>query len=433
MQTQTEEMTAPSYLIKPLMMFLLSLAFLIVGTLVVSTFVINLPGNVTQQFIIIMSAMGLVTTIASYGFYRSGILQRLGSLRWLVLLIVIFTVGVVMLNVWILSRLVFLDSHYLGLISTMLSFAGLTALSFGYFVSRAMTERLFYLSDAANQLAQGDLTTRLDVSGNDEIAHLTRTFNRMAHSLQEVDEQKRSLEKTRRDLVAWVSHDLRTPLASMRVMVEALADGVITDEETTTRYLQNSLAEIEHLSHLIDDLFELAQLDVGHLQLDYQQTPIRDLLSDTLGGLMVKARQRNIFLDGDVSDGIDLVYVAPDKIQRVLKNLIDNAIKYTPEGETVSVFVHRNAQRDVQVDVHNSGVYIKKDVLPNLFESFYRGEISRATSEDGQRGTGLGLAIARGFIQAHGGEIWATSTRDTGTTFSFTLPQQWAIAKNTKL
>ena len=232
-----------------------------------------------------------------------------------------------------------------------------------------------------------------------------------------------SLKKTRRDLVAWVSHDLRTPLTSMRVMLEALADGVITDEATQTRYIQTTLSEIEHLSRLIQDLFEMARLDVGHLELDYTETPIVDLLSDTLGGLMPKAKHKQIELTGEVEDGIDLVQVAPDKIQRVLKNLIDNAIKFTPPGERVSVLVCRKATNAIQIDVHNTGVYIADDVLPNLFESFYRGEHSRANT-DNERGTGLGLAIARGFVQAHGGHIWAESAPGQGTTFSFTLPER---------
>jgi signal transduction histidine kinase len=137
---------------------------------------------------------------------------------------------------------------------------------------------------------------------------------------------------------------------------------------------------------------------------------------------MPKAQRKNIQLKGVVKDDIDLVQVAPDKIQRVLKNLIDNAIKYTPAGEIVAVTVWRKATDTIQIDVHNSGVQIEADVLPNLFESFYRIEASRANT-DNERGTGLGLAIARGFVQAHGGTIWATSTLDHGTTFSFTIPE----------
>ena len=348
----------------PLTLLGASLLLLVFGMGLVSIFVMDLPGSITQQIIILMTLTGMIITLASYGVYRSGILQKLPSLRWLLLLIVVFTVAVVLANLYLLSRLVFINSLYYSMITTMMFFAGLTAISFGYFVSRAMTDRLFRLAEAAGQVAQGDFSTRLSVQGNDEIAHLTSSFNAMTRELEQVEEQKRQLEQTRRDLVAWVSHDLRTPLTSMRVMLEALADGIITDEATQTRYLGNTLSEIEHLNHLINDLFELAQLDVGHIQLDLCQTPIRDLISDTIGGLHAKAQHKDITLDGMITDDIDLVRVAPDKVQRVLKNLIDNAIRYTPAGERVTIRVHHTATHAVQVDVHNTGVYSPVDVLP---------------------------------------------------------------------
>ncbi len=417
-----QQNSLPQNLRHPLPILLGGLLLLLVIFFIVSTVVVALPMSVTQQIVLLMAGTGAFFTVSSYGLYRSGVLRYLGSLRWLLLLIVVFTVLVVLFQLWVLSSLMIFSTHYLPIVTTMMFFAGLTGISFGYFVSRAMTERLFKLSEAAGRLAQGDLSTRLEVIGNDEIALLTRSFNAMAHDLQQVDEQKRMLEQTRRDLVAWVSHDLRTPLTSMRVMLEALSDGVVQDEETQQRYMQTSLAEIEHLSRLIDDLFQLAQLDVGHTQLDFQLMSIGDLISDTLGGMMAKAQRKDIRLHGEVEDGIHLVKMAPDKIQRVLKNLADNAIKYTPAGESVTIRACRRDLQTIQIDVHNTGVHIPQNVLPNLFESFYRGESSRATTDD-ERGAGLGLAIARGFVQAHGGEIWAESDPASGTTFSFTLPE----------
>ena len=202
-----------------------------------------------------------------------------------------------------------------------------------------------------------------------------------------------------------------------------MLDGVVDDDETVRRYLGSSCAEIEHLSHLIDDLFELAQLDVGHLKLDLQRASIRDLISDTLGSMEAKAQGHGIDLIGEVADDVDMILMAPDKIQRVLSNLADNAIKYADPGNSVTLRAWRN-EGEVRIDIHNSGSYIPQDVLPRLFESFYRGEGSRARGGDGGRGTGLGLAIARGFIEAHGGRIWASSVKSDGTTFSFTLPQK---------
>lgn len=407
----------------PLVLTIFSLLISLGAALLVSFVILNLPWQDIQQMVFLMASTGITTTVTSYILFRTGILQWLGGIRWVLMLIILFTIAVIIINMWLLAQVMFIDSHYMTMVSSMLFFAGLTAISFAFFVSKAMTDRLHNLTNAAEHLAGGHLDTRCHVQGNDEIAQLTQTFNSMAQSLQEVDEEKRALEKTRRDLIAWVSHDLRTPLASMRVMMEALADGIITDEETTNRYLHSSLAEIEHLSHLIDDLFEMAKLDVGHHNMQFQPTSLHDLVSDTLGGMMAKAQAKHIMLKGHVAPDVDLVTIAPDKIQRVLHNLINNAITYTPAGETVTITVHRhhNQAGEVQVNVHNTGVHIADDVLPKLFNSFYRGEQSRAV-QDGARGTGLGLAIARGFVEAHGGRIWAESNAQTGTTFRFTLP-----------
>lgn len=407
-----------------LTVLILSLVALVVGIQIIESIMLPTQGSVVNPLIGMMTAMGLLMTAIAYGMFKTGVLESLGSLRILMVVFVGVMIGVVMLYLWIVSRVLYANSLYFSFMLMSMFFAGVSALSFGYFVARAMTQRLFALVDAAGKVAQGDFSTRLDVHGNDEIAKLIESFNAMARDLEQVEQQKRELEQTRRDLVAWVSHDLRTPLTSMRVMLEALADGVITDQETQQRYIQTTLSEIQHLGKMINDLFEMAKLDVGHIDLDIHPTPINDLISDTVGGLMAKAHKKQITLRGEVAEDVDLVDIAPDKIQRVLKNLIDNAIKYTPEGEqvTISAALASDNPAMIAVSVHNTGVHIPADVLPNLFDSFYRGEKSRATTDD-ERGTGLGLAIARGFVHAHGGDIWATSTPQAGTTFSFTIPR----------
>ena len=406
----------------PLLIFIIVLVIPIAGTLFSGLIMFDLPQSDVQQLVTFMTLTGILSSMLSFAFYRLGVLEWFRSLRWTIWTMIALMVGMIFLNVWVIARFTFLEQHYLTLTSVLLVFAGLSALTIGFFASKTMTDRLSELTAATHLLARGDFSTRLKISGNDEIAQLAATFNAMAKSLQEVDEQKRQLEQTRRDLTAWVSHDLRTPLTSMRVMIEAMLDGVVQDKETVHRYLDSSRAEIEHLAQLIDDLFELAQLDVGHLTINMQQASISDLISDTLGSMKPKAQQHGITLLGEVADDVDMIRMAPDKIQRVLSNLVDNAIKYTQEGEAVTLRAYRDAD-EIRIDIRNSGSFIPQDVLPRLFESFYRGEGSRMRGDDGARGTGLGLAIARGFIEAHGGHIWASSDKDKGTTFSFTLPQ----------
>jgi signal transduction histidine kinase len=354
--------------------------------------------------------------------YRLGLVRWFRSLRWALLTTTVLTVLLIFLNVWVTARLMFISNHDLVLTTSLLVFAGLTAITYGFFIATAITEGIRELSGAVGRLARGDLETRITVKGNDELAELTRTFNWMAESLQEIDAQRRALDRARRDLVAGVSHDLRTPLASMRAMVEAMADGVVSDPETVTRYLDTTKAEIWHLSHLIDDLFALAQLDVGHLNMTYEWASLRDLISDTFGSMRVRATNRDITLGGAVSDDIDPVCIAPDKIQRVLYNLLDNAIAYTPPGGQITLRAFL-ADALVQVDIHNSGAVIASEDLPHIFERFYRGERSRVSHDGEHRGTGLGLAIARGFVEAHGGRMWVDSRPGHGTTFSFSLPR----------
>lgn len=385
--------------------------------------ILNPPPDDVRLLFVFMVGTGSVTIGLVYLLHERRLLQKFNSLRWTLLAIIVITVLLIFINVWVTAQLMFISEHDLVLTTALLVFAGLIAIASVLVVSSALIERIHGLAEAARRLAQGDLKIRVSESGNDELAVLSRTFNHMAAALDELDERKRALEQGRRDLIAWVSHDLRTPLATVRAMNEALIDGVVTDTETVQRYQHNIQREIQHLSGLIDDLFALSQLDAGpeHFTLKREPTSLRDLVSDTLGSLSARARQREIRLSGSVDESIDMVSVAPDKIQRVLDNLLDNALHHTPPGGKVTLRARRCAS-GVEISVFNSGSSIAPDELPHIFESFYRGERWRGQGSDGYRGTGLGLAIARGLVEAHGGTIHADSDPARGTTFTFTLP-----------
>ncbi len=368
-----------------------------------------------------------ITAVASVGIgYLS---HRLGWWRWpksVRLTLVtgyLLAVGLVFLNVFVTAQLMFASQHDLTLAAILLLFAGGIALSFGYFLSASITESIRRVVAGAEAIADGDLGARAVVSGNDELAELATAFNRMAAQLQEADARQKELETLRRDLIGWVSHDLRTPLASMRVMIEALADGVVDRPEMVQRYLRTIQGDINNLSALIDDLFELAQIDAGGLRLEVAPHSLRDLISDTLESMRALARQKGVELSGDVARGVDPVAMAPEKISRVLTNLISNAVRHTPAGGSITVEAWRefgpDAPQDrVRVDVRDTGEGIPSTDLPYIFERFYRGEKSRSRATGG---TGLGLAIARGIIEAHGGQLWVESQIGQGSTFSFTL------------
>jgi signal transduction histidine kinase len=259
------------------------------------------------------------------------------------------------------------------------------------------------------------------MTSSDEIGQLGAEFNSMVEQLQVGQEQRSRLEASRRELIAAVSHDLRTPLASMRAMVEALNDGVVTDPETVSRYLHTIQSETQHLS-LIDDLFELSQIDAGALRLHLEPTSIEDLASDALEGMRAQAEQKNVHLQGQVEGTPPRVPLDAARMQRVLYNLIQNAIRHTPSDGTVTLTV-RGAPDKVELTVADSGEGIPESDLPHVFDRFYRGERARTRDKlEPGPGAGLGLAIARGIVEAHGGTISAASQPGQGAAFYVVLP-----------
>jgi signal transduction histidine kinase len=273
------------------------------------------------------------------------------------------------------------------------------------------------LAQSAKTIAAGDLSVRVQVKGRDEVAQVAQVFNEMAAQLQQAEAQRAELETLRRDLIAWTSHDLRTPLTGIRAMVEALHDGLVADQETVQRYYRTIRADVIALNSLIDDLFELAQLDAGGLVLEMAPFAFADLVSDALESFQVLAQQRGIDLQASVAADVGQVWLNAPKISRVLANLLSNALRYAPEGGRVTVTAVRTDE-GVQVTVQDSGSGFPPDDISRLFEQFYRGEQARSRSTGG---AGLGLAIARGIIEAHNGRIWAENAADGGAIVGFLL------------
>jgi signal transduction histidine kinase len=199
--------------------------------------------------------------------------------------------------------------------------------------------------------------------------------------------------------------------------LEALYDGVVEEPETVKRYLNTAQRDVSSLSALIDDLFEMAQLDAGGIPLEKADSSLADLISDTLESFSELASRQSVALEGSAESSVDPVLMDTQRIGRVLNNLIGNALRHTPAGGQVEVRARRTAT-GVEVIVCDSGEGIRAEDLPNIFESFYRGEKSRSRATGG---AGLGLAIARGIVRAHGGEIRVES-QPGDTRFIFTLP-----------
>lgn len=335
-------------------------------------------------------------------------------------------VGVAALVIMLVSMPMFISKHDANFLMVLLAFSGMVSLGFGYLMSRSITRGLGELMQGAEKIAQGNFSARVRVKSGDEVERVANAFNAMADRLEQSATRQNELEQARRDVIVAVSHDLRTPLASLRAMIEALNDGVVTDEQTKERYLKNAQSQAENLSLLVDDLFELSQLDAGVMQWHVEPGSLRDLISDTLETMHVQAAEKNIKLSGWVDPSVDPVLMNSHKMQRVLYNLIQNAIRHTPADGTIFIEARKRDQEDqVQVDVIDTGEGIAEKDLSRIFEQFYRGEKSRSRESFGDHsgGAGLGLAIAQRIVQAHHGKIWVESKRGSGSRFSFTLPR----------
>lgn len=362
----------------------------------------------------------LVSALAGYAAYRLGWINLSPTLRWTLLGGYALASILTFFNVWFSAQLMFASNHDLLLAIVLLVFAGGMAMVLGYFLSSTVTERIQLLQGAAERLAKGDLKTRVPVQGRDEVAMLATAFNQMAEQLQAADQKQRELENMRRDLIAWVSHDLQTPLTSMRAILEALSDGVVDEPEMVNRYLNTAQRDVRSLSALIDDLFQMAQLDAGGFPLNRAQASINDLVSDTLESFSELAYRESITLEGKVESDVDPVNIDTQAIGRVLNNLIGNALRHTSAGGAIHISARRTDQ-GVEVSVSDTGEGIRAEDVPHIFERFYRGEKSRSRATGG---AGLGLAITRGIIRAHGGDIRVESdgVPGKGTRFIFQIP-----------
>ena len=376
------------------------------------------PLNDLRLMATFLGITALVSALVGYGAYKLGWLNLSPTLRWSLLGGYALSSLLTFFNVWFSAQMMFASQHDLLLAIVLLIFASGMAMVLGYFLSSTITNRIYTLKDAAEKLAAGNLQTRVPINGHDEVAALANTFNQMAEQLEAADKKQRELEHLRADLIAWVGHDLQTPLASMRAILEALEDGVVDDPQTVKRYLNTAQRDVHTLSALIDDLFQMAQLDTGGIPLDCAESSLSDLISDTLESFSELALRQGVKLEGSVDPNVDPVMIDTQRIGRVLNNLIGNALRHTPIEGSVNVHAQRTAS-GVEVSVTDTGEGINAEDLPHVFESFYRGEKSRSRSTGG---AGLGLAISRGIVQAHGGEIKVQSEAGLGSQFTFSLP-----------
>jgi signal transduction histidine kinase len=332
--------------------------------------------------------------------------RLLRSLRAALLVVVVLAAGLP-LAVLLLSGAVMIKMGEDVLLVAIAAASSAVGLAAALLVARSVSSSIDRLRASSALLAGGELGARAPETGPVEVAELGAAFNDMAARLEQ-------LFDARRELVAWASHDLRTPLASMQAMLEALEDGLAEPEQ----YLPAMREQVRLLGRLVDDLFELARIDAGALTVELREAALAGVVESCLRGLEAEARLKHVRLEARLDPDVPRVLCAPEHVERVLFNLVTNALRHTPSDGSVAVEIEPGEDA-VRVSVEDSGDGLDPEAIRRMFDRFWRGDAARTT---GRGGAGLGLAISRALVEAQGGRIWAENAPSGGARVSFTLP-----------
>jgi signal transduction histidine kinase len=368
------------------------------------------PALVTAGLVLGLGALALM------GAHALAARRRFSSLRRQFALSAGVTVGVILISVLAASQLMFVSGHDALLVSAIVLAAGLVALRVGDLVAGGVARDVAGATAALEAVGRGELDLRLHSTARDEIGALARATDSMAEQLAEGERARDAAETARRELVAAVSHDLRTPIAALRLLVEAIDDEVV-DEATRRRYLATVRTHIDSLSAMIDDLFELSRIEAGQIEWSMRQVELSMLVDETVDAMRPEARALRVDVRSELEDPHLSARANPEKIQRVLLNLLRNAIRHTPADGSVTVRAEAGLDA-VLIEVADTGEGIAPDAREHVFEPFYRGPQDAARDSDG---AGLGLTICRAIVETHGGRIWIAAS-EQGTRVRFSLP-----------
>ncbi|MFH7334271.1 sensor histidine kinase [Streptomyces sp. KHY 26] len=351
---------------------------------------------------------------AATGLAGAGVLRLIRRRSLTASLAVVAAVGVLAMLAGTLAVAwaMFLSPHDLTAVTTVVAMAAVVSLVTALLLGRWVVARSRELADAARSFGDGGAFAAPDGPATAELEELSRELAATSARLAESRERERALETSRRELVAWISHDLRTPLAGLRAMAEALEDGVAADPD---RYLRQIRAEVERLDAMVGDLFELSRIHAGTLPLSLSRVSLYDLVGDALAGADPLAREHGVRLVGEHVAPVP-VEVDGREMSRVLGNLLVNAIRRTPADGTVAVAAERT-EEGVVLSVTDGCGGIPEEDLPRVFDTGWRGTDARTPPA----GAGLGLAIVRGIVEAHRGRATVRNIPG-GCRFEVTLP-----------
>jgi len=364
------------------------LVIALVSGLLIAELAMNLTPNDRPELYVVFGAATLLSFAGAAAALRIG--GHLRSLRTSLQVVALAAVAVTGVVVGLAALTMFIEPHDLTLLLVALilgvGLGGVVAMA----VAKPLTEHLAAVSSAASRVAAGDLSARTGVDRSDELGEVARSFDQMAARLETSDAERRLL-------TASISHDLRTPLASMQAAVEALQDGLAPDPPG---YLRGLSHDIDYLRRLVDDLFLMSRIDAGSYHLEMSEVDLAELADEAVEAVAPAAAKRRIRLDVATPGRVG-ISADPAAIGRLFRNLLVNAVRHSPEGGRVRIELARTGTK-VSALVSDEGTGFSLEVRARAFERFVRADDSRNRDTGG---AGLGLAIAKGIVEAHGGTI----------------------------
>ena len=377
--------------------------------------------NETTEILLVAAAAAAAVGVAGLG---AGYLLRRRSLRWQLALVAVVAVASVLAGVLAVAQRMLISEHDLGVVTLVTIGAAVIALVVAMALAAALSRFSAALRADVRRVGEGGAPVPTTANGPAEFRALAAALDEMQERLAESRSREARVETARRELVSWVSHDLRTPLAGLRAMSEALEDGVAPDP---ARYHRQIRAEVDRMSRMVDDLFELSRIHAGVLPMALESLPLDDLVSEAIAAAEPVARANGVRLGGRVEPGL-VVRVDPAGLTRVLANLVANAVRHTPPGGTVEI-VGGTDGRVVEIGVSDGCGGIAEADLSRVFDIAWTGSSARTpdvrggdAAQVGGARAGLGLAIVKGIVEAHEGEVSVHNLESEGCRFLVRLP-----------
>jgi signal transduction histidine kinase len=376
----------------------------------------TIGGHGALETVALLAAIGSASLFAAHVVVLARSRGRAGPLSRQFAFAVAIVIGPLLLALIVIGLLMFVSGHDAELVAVIVVFVGVIAVAAGQQLAAAIMRDVESIRDGLAAVGRGERDLRISTAGRDELAELADAANAMIAQLRAEEAARDQSDGARRGLVAAVSHDLRTPITSLTLLADAVGDDIV-DEETRRTYLGRMRTHIDALSALIDDLFELSRLEAGGIRWSLERVPLRELVGETVAAMRVQADLKGVAVHAEIPLELGPAQANPEKLQRVLFNLIQNAIRHTPADGSVVVRAEPVADR-IEIEVADTGDGIAVPDRDQVFDAFYRGGADASRTSGG---AGLGLAVSRAIVEAHGGRIWLPES-PAGTRVRFSLP-----------